>query len=456
MTSGVKQALPQMLSPKTPPDGKMPRGRAGGPEFAEALGGFLGKTNGNGPSNATVPTPGSALRTAWPGFAKGPESEMAENQAGPASNRASRVSVSERAVQMPAKDDGETPDDSASLTDGTSVATPSMQVAARERVGTPNETRTTEEPETASALKHDNAQVPAHAASANAAVPIAPAIAHSAGPDSVELPLRRAPTRTADDQTGKDAATRPQEDRPRIAGFVPMGRARQDETIRFEPVAAAIEVTPSSSRGAKSEPMTDAAPDRTKAAARVTVVGQQNIPAPATSTALVLVDSIASSEILETGAPKISFETLQPSAHMSAQSLKLQLHPAELGMVTATLRFAGEQLSIELKVENQEAYRQLAADSDTIVNSLRDLGYDVDRVTVLQPSSTATGVQRADAGPVTTQQGRSAEQFGQGSPNGGNASSGGQSSSGEGSNAGRGGRQNAATQQKENAGGVYI
>ena len=43
----------------------------------------------------------------------------------------------------------------------------------------------------------------------------------------------------------------------------------------------------------------------------------------------------------------------------SAQSLKIQLHPAELGMVTATLRFAGEQLSIELQVENHEAYQRL-------------------------------------------------------------------------------------------------
>ena len=84
------------------------------------------------------------------------------------------------------------------------------------------------------------------------------------------------------------------------------------------------------------------------------------------------------------------------ATHASAQSLKIQLHPAELGMVTATLRFAGEQLSIELQVENHEAYRRLSSDSETIVKSLRDLGYDIERVSVLQPSIASAAAARSD------------------------------------------------------------
>jgi chemotaxis protein MotD len=123
-------------------------------------------------------------------------------------------------------------------------------------------------------------------------------------------------------------------------------------------------------------------------------------------------------------------------------------------MVTATLRFAGEQLSIELKVENQEAYRRLSADSDIIVNSLRELGYDIDRVTIVQPSAPAPGA-KADASiSMSPSQGRSAEQFGQGA-NDENAGSGGRSS-GEDRSARHGGQQGSTLSQKKAAGGVYI
>ena len=115
------------------------------------------------------------------------------------------------------------------------------------------------------------------------------------------------------------------------------------------------------------------------------------------STALVLVESIAASGLLEPAATVLAIDAIHASAtHASAQSLKIQLHPAELGMVTATLRFAGEQLSIELKVENHEAYRRLSSDSEAIVKSLRDLGYDIERVSVLQPSIAASAAARSE------------------------------------------------------------
>ena len=77
--------------------------------------------------------------------------------------------------------------------------------------------------------------------------------------------------------------------------------------------------------------------------------------------------------------------------------LKIELHPAELGMVTAHLRLSGEQLSIELKPETHDAYRRLSSDSEAIVKSLRGLGFEVDKVTIMQPSVAVPATTRADA-----------------------------------------------------------
>lgn len=86
----------------------------------------------------------------------------------------------------------------------------------------------------------------------------------------------------------------------------------------------------------------------------------------------------------------------QGEAGRMVQTLKIQLQPAELGMVTARLRIVGEQLTVDLQVENTEARHRLSTDSDSIVKALRSLGYDIDRVTVQQSASggqsnTATG-----------------------------------------------------------------
>ena len=54
-------------------------------------------------------------------------------------------------------------------------------------------------------------------------------------------------------------------------------------------------------------------------------------------------------------------------------TLKIQMHPIELGLVTATLRLHGEELVVSLQVETGEAYRQLLDDKDTIVRALRGL-----------------------------------------------------------------------------------
>ncbi len=140
---------------------------------------------------------------------------------------------------------------------------------------------------------------------------------------------------------------------------------------------------------------------------RVTVTSAQSFPAPVTPgldpTTSRLVTAIAS----DMGAQQTpSTATLTPAtahqAPVAAHTLKIELHPAELGVVNAHLRLTGEQLSIELLPDTQEAYRRLSSDGDTIARALRDLGFDVGKITVLQPSIAAAPAPRTDAGGSAT------------------------------------------------------
>ncbi|WP_367718152.1 flagellar hook-length control protein FliK [Nitratireductor sp. GISD-1A_MAKvit] len=102
----------------------------------------------------------------------------------------------------------------------------------------------------------------------------------------------------------------------------------------------------------------------------------------------------------------------QGEAGRMVQTLKIQLHPAELGMVTARLRIVADQLTVDLQVENAEARHRLGSDSDSIVKALRSLGYDIDRVTVQQSShgaqsNTASGGNSRDGGFQSLHEGQS-------------------------------------------------
>ena len=243
--------------------------------------------------------------------------------------------------------------------------------------------------------------------------------------------------------------------------FVPMGGSQQGEHIRFEPACAASpplrrnRLRPRRPRQRKRTPDNIAEP--AKIAPRVTVLAQQSIPAPIPSTAVVLVESIAASDLLQPARTVLAPDAIHASAtHASAQSLKIQLHPAELGMVTATLRFAGEQLSIELQVENHEAYRRLSSDSETIVNSLRDLGYDIERVSVLQPSIASSATARSEGAAMQASPGRAGEQFGSGTAGGGNAGGSGRQPGTDGGNAGRDGQQHSSARRSRPAAAASI
>jgi chemotaxis protein MotD len=75
-------------------------------------------------------------------------------------------------------------------------------------------------------------------------------------------------------------------------------------------------------------------------------------------------------------------------------TLKIQMNPIELGLVTATLRLHGDDLVVSLQVETGEAYRQLTDDQDAIVRALRGQGFAVDQVSVqLAPTDRSANTQ---------------------------------------------------------------
>ncbi|MBX5214524.1 MULTISPECIES: flagellar hook-length control protein FliK [unclassified Rhizobium] len=107
---------------------------------------------------------------------------------------------------------------------------------------------------------------------------------------------------------------------------------------------------------------------------------------------------------------------MQPSSALSnaaewtstgkvVNTLKIQMNPIDLGLVTATMRLAGDALNVDLKVETGTAYRQLKEDHGKILESLRSQGYAVENVTIsLAP------VERADVGNQADGQGQASQQ----------------------------------------------
>ena len=125
---------------------------------------------------------------------------------------------------------------------------------------------------------------------------------------------------------------------------------------------------------------------------QVTVIEQRRYLAPAQDNALAVVKSI-------TGNPEWT-SALQPESALAnaaemagsgkvVNTLKIQMHPIELGLVTATLRLQGEELSVELKVDNGAAFKHLKDDQSKIIESLKAHGFSIDQVNITLASDRA-------------------------------------------------------------------
>ena len=167
-------------------------------------------------------------------------------------------------------------------------------------------------------------------------------------------------------------------------------------------------------------------------AGRIDVVSEQSFPAPPQNTISQAAINVIGAIAADGGAQQAfsassATSQLAGSVAVPTHVLKIELHPAELGMVTASLRLSGEQLSIELKPETHDAHRRLSADSEAIVKSLRGLGFEVDKVTILQPSVAVPAAARTDAtASLTASAGRDPSSFQPGNSGGGNSGASGQ------------------------------
>lgn len=92
-------------------------------------------------------------------------------------------------------------------------------------------------------------------------------------------------------------------------------------------------------------------------------------------------------EVPELARPAAAAIAGQPRTAEPMRVLKIQLHPLELGVVTARLSLQGGEMRVELQTETREAASRLAVDSNEIAKALRGLGIEIDRVTVTQQPS---------------------------------------------------------------------
>ncbi|WP_353644826.1 flagellar hook-length control protein FliK [Mesorhizobium sp. WSM2239] len=321
-------------------------------------------------------------------------------------------------------------------------------------------------------LQTDIASVKADATLAKIAVVALPAVAAAA----LNVPLQgsaktvsteSAVAQHAAEQSAK-ASGKAAEPRPvpassgELAMKSPAGAASTNETIK--PVAAKSALRPDAAASTtitRDSSHEKSASDRPGQAAPVTVLIRQNAPAPATpfpglTAAPLLTVITADGSWQHLAAADLRALPAQNSV-ASAHSLKVQLHPAELGMVTASLRFSGEQLTVELQVESIEAQQRLSADSDTIVKSLRALGLEVDRVTIQQSTVAQTSNPRTDTNAGQNGQPASDRQsFNAAGSGGGNGQAGGQQS-GRNTSDGAQASQNSVRGSADRAGGgLYI
>lgn len=123
-------------------------------------------------------------------------------------------------------------------------------------------------------------------------------------------------------------------------------------------------------------------------------------------------------------------QTGLPQTGQTLHTLKLQLNPISLGSVTAVLKLSGEDLSVEIKVQTAEAYRQIKEDNQSILKALRGQGFGVEQITVQHVvGNDRTSGQQAQPGFQSSQQGpgsNDAQSFGKD----GNRNSAGQQQSG--------------------------
>jgi chemotaxis protein MotD len=244
------------------------------------------------------------------------------------------------------------------------------------------------------------------------------------------------------------------------AGSLPLGPAPQD---RIDASAAALEAglldpSPIDSADARSQGRSDpiGGPVPTRGANMDGVILQPS-PPPASAVASTVTAAIASEPTWRPANVAALSQSALSSLPAEPKTLSIQLHPAELGVVTATLRLAGDQLTVEISADSPEARSRLSADSHAIAKSLRALGFDVDQVTVMQPVITSTPTTRSDdTAALPGPQLRDQQSSGSGTSGGSGSRLGGQQTERNGNDGGSASRGPNTPAADRGSGGLYI
>ncbi|MCY6382383.1 flagellar hook-length control protein FliK [Hoeflea prorocentri] len=167
---------------------------------------------------------------------------------------------------------------------------------------------------------------------------------------------------------------------------------------------------------AMPQPAADASP--TPSPSTVTVVeARQFVGLSVTqSSAASVVNAIASEGQWGSalrGTESVSATTLNATQN-TVNTLKIQLKPAELGAVDATLKLSGGRLVVELNAQTLEAYRHLSDSQQHILKSLKGQGYAVEQISV-QHTVQDRGVTQQSSQSAGLGTGDSANQSGQNS-----------------------------------------
>jgi chemotaxis protein MotD len=190
-------------------------------------------------------------------------------------------------------------------------------------------------------------------------------------------------------------------------------QAGSDQVFRFARAdgkgqAVSMSVT---SDGDKTVAKNEASPTTAKAETVTVLEARRYLGLAPSGNAAVVTSQIASNpewaRALQPSAG--SQDTLtQASTGKVLNTLKIQMHPIDLGMVTATLRLKDDELHVEIKVETGDAFRQLSDDQSAMVKALRAQGFAVDQVNIVFNASDTSGSNNAQqqAQPQTGQQGR--------------------------------------------------
>jgi len=215
---------------------------------------------------------------------------------------------------------------------------------------------------------------------------------------SVDVPAQPARKRPA----AEGAQSRAAEPLPAGAGEARLSpaalpaAAREDAADASAPKTGIAAPAPQEAAAERGGRVQEREPSGDRAAPKVTVVSVQTTPVPAASVAGPALSPTSASFVQSLGAadglPRYVSEAGVQGGSQDAKpltTLKIQLHPVDLGTVTAQLSGDSEKLSIEVHVENQEAHHRLQSDGDAIVKALRGMGFDIDRITIQQAPQTA-------------------------------------------------------------------